>query len=130
MTTVIDPAGSPIPVFNRSGKTIVEVTDSRDGSGSPLQLTQYSEQTYYEIAFTYPGGGVGTPKVELPSNAEIGDEIIINFTLPASMNVIAAVGETIMVDAGTTLTPSSPLSANAFRAIRRNSTSWRLLHVS
>jgi hypothetical protein len=126
MTTVIDPAGTPVPVYNRSGKTIVSISDSRDGTDPALQLTQYSERTFYEITFTYPGGGSGTPIAELPSNADVGDEIYIHFTSGASMDVAPPSGETLRVS---TSTPGST-GGSTIHFIKIASDSWRALSIN
>lgn len=126
MTTVIDPAGTPVPVYNRSGKTIVSLSDSRDGTDPALMLVQHSERTFYEIAFTYPGGGSGTPIAELPNGADVGDEIYIHFTLSASMDVVPASGDTLRLG---TSTPSN-VSGSAIHCIKIASNAWRVLSVN
>lgn len=66
MTTVVDPGGTPVLVYNRSGTTIVEVV----GGSTPTPIPHVSCWTVALVTNT-----VGNDKVELPSNAEIGDVV-------------------------------------------------------
>jgi len=71
MVTVVDPSGSPEPVFNRSGTTIVEVTGSGTTQMSATAIPSVSGWTIAIVQAT------DTPQVDqavtLPDNAEIGD---------------------------------------------------------
>jgi hypothetical protein len=70
MTTVIDPAGTPIPVFNKNGATIVSVTPNGTVRSGATEIPNLSGLT---IALVDPDAS--NTAVKLPSNGDIGDVI-------------------------------------------------------
>jgi hypothetical protein len=77
MTTVFDPNGTPIPIYNRSGKAIVPMSINATGTDPNTQLTQVAEVTIFEIDHTNPTPGMGNHAFTLPANAEVGDECFV-----------------------------------------------------
>ena len=70
MTTVIDPAGTPIPVFNKNGATMVNVTPNGTVRLGATEIPNLSGLT---IALV--DTDVSNTAVKLPSNGDIGDVI-------------------------------------------------------
>ena len=105
MTTVIDPLGTPSPVYNRSGTVILAVTPgatsgSTQGSaignnGTPIPSV--AQETVVTVATSFSSGAWNTV-VLLPSAAEIGDVVEV-YTIPdvsfAQAVVFPNVGESI-----------------------------------
>ena len=86
MTTVIDPTRTPIPVYNRSGTTIVEVS----GGSSPTPIPHISGTTIVLLDMSTGN------KVELPANAEIGDTIEVYRTSGSPGDAYTPTGETFV----------------------------------
>jgi len=119
MTTVVSPASSPIPVYNRSGETIVSLTGGNVSSGNPIgndgvSIPRYSGRT---VALMTPQSGadgfVGV--VVLPSDAEIGDVVEVFCVAESSgsgmVAVFPPVSSSIGVLSASTGTDSSSYSA-------------------
>ncbi len=73
MTTIIDPSGTPIPVYNRGGITIVEVTANGVTTGSATEVPAVSGHTV--VLVTTTSSPTDQSAVRLPSGAEIGDVV-------------------------------------------------------
>lgn len=75
MTTVIDPAGTPLPVFNRSGAAIVDVSPAH--GGAPATIPHYSSLTIVRVMPTGSPGS-GAIQLDLPAGADVGDVVEIH----------------------------------------------------
>jgi hypothetical protein len=74
MTTVVDPSGTPVPVYNRSGVTIVAITANNAGDPSQDNATAIPRHSGLTVALvTCPDNN--NRAVKLPSDAEIGDVV-------------------------------------------------------
>lgn len=93
MTTVVDPLGTPQPVFNRSGTAIV----SLNADVSPGPALPVVAGVLIALVAVLSGGG---QFVQLPSGADIGDVVeVYGNTANASwtvLSVMAPFGETII----------------------------------
>lgn len=119
MTTVVDPAGSPDPVYNRSGTTIVNLTASGDASAGPSGATPIVSYSGVTIALvTIPdGNNIG---VVLPTNAEIGDVVEVNRYQDNSS------GSTVRVwtPSGVTIVQNTPLQVSIATYRKISATEW------
>lgn len=90
MTTVIDPAGTPAPVFNRSGLAIVDVAPAFGGASAVIP-----GGFGHVIARVAPTGSpsAGIAQVDLPASAEIGDVVEVHGLYQGSTWVNAPTGE-------------------------------------
>lgn len=95
MTTIVDPAGTPSPLYNRSGVTIASINAAGEfgGPGSATAITSYSETTV--VLVTAPDSN--NFGVVLPSSAEVGDVVEIYYVSgPVAQIVIwAPSGDTV-----------------------------------
>lgn len=97
MTTVVDPGGMPVAIFNKSGKAALDIAISVGPSEPIVPIPHYAGHTIARVAVT----SIGSPEdggVELPSAAEIGDvvEVVrIATMVPGPLIVFAPAGETI-----------------------------------
>jgi len=99
MTTIINPAGTPTPVYNRSGKTLYSLSGGV-GGGSPIgnngtAITAYSEHTIVVCA------SVGSDFVfTLPSasSVDLGDMITVvnDPTSTTGPTIFPAIGDSIL----------------------------------
>lgn len=112
MTTVVDPGGTPIPVYNKSGTTIVTVVGST--SGSPTVIPTFSGWT---VAVTTSGSG---DAYRLPATADIGDVVELHAADTNAQDLYAPSGETIRGQASIGL--SSLGNSGIFRKF--SSTQW------
>ena len=94
MTTVVDPAGTPQPVYNRSGTTVVPITANGTNQVAGTRIVAVSQFTVAVV--TCPD--VSNSAVVLPSGAEIGSvvEIYSDHTGPSTVNCFAETGDTII----------------------------------
>lgn len=88
MTTVIDPGGTPVPVYNRSGTTIVQLAG--DHPSTPTVIPAISGWTVV-ITIT----GAGGDSYRLPAGAEIGDIVELHAADANAQDLFAPSGETI-----------------------------------
>jgi len=95
MTTVIDPSGTPSPVYNRSGKTIILGLQggAQTGPNFPLPIGNVGVPitSYSEVTVVIGLGNVTGYVLLLPSTAEIGDVVMVG-TDPTSTHGIAVFG--------------------------------------
>lgn len=76
MVTVVDPGGTPIPVYSPSGITIQTVSGAGTGGfnsagqSSAAQLVRYTDHSVYLVA---SGNGI-----RLPNDAQVGDVVEIH----------------------------------------------------
>jgi hypothetical protein len=101
LVTVIDPAGTPVPFYNRSGVTIVEVSGTTGSPPAPIPA--FSGWT---VAITTRGaGGGGWDAYELPSGAEVGDVVEVHSADGNLQDLYAPPGETIRGTSSIALAP-------------------------
>lgn len=119
MTTVIDPAGTPVAVFNKSGTAVIDMTIST-GDGQPdVAIPYFAGDTIVRVNATFISGNAAVGGVVLPEDAQIGDHVQIASVGSASFNYIAPTGETI--DGS-----SSHFSLGGFIWLRKiDTTDWR-----
>ena len=96
MTTVVDPLGTPVPSYNKSGVTIQSVTADGAGtnsaSGSAPTLSSVSE--WNVVLITVPDSS--NVDVILPSSSDIGDIFELhNISGADAVNVWPSGGMTI-----------------------------------
>lgn len=113
MTTIIDPAGTPIPVYNRDGVTVVDIAPDAGSPSTPTPVPHVSKGTICRVTPVRPVPNQGNnPIVVLPGNAEIGDWVELH-GIPGEealgFNVVAASGEAI--------NQTSPVSGNSGEAL-------------
>ncbi len=71
MTAVIDPGGTPVVIFNRSGTALVEVMATGNSQGAAAEIPHFAGTTIVRVT---PDGDPSTNRaVKLPALAEIGD---------------------------------------------------------
>lgn len=113
MVTVVDPGGTPIPVYNRSGETIVQVS-----GGSPANPTPIPSFSGVTVAVTtHSASG---DHYRLPSGAEVGDVAEICSADGVNQDVVAPAGETIRGQGSIALAPMG--GSGRFRKF--SSTQW------
>lgn len=127
MTTVVDPAGTPVPIFTRSGTTIVEVLASGTTQGSGALIPNASG---YTVAVCKTDNNGGKNAVVLPTSAEIGDLVEIHaVALPATGGVNLFVfppsGETIDEGAANAAAGWNGPYSRLFR--KMSATGWRVV---
>ena len=93
MTTVVDPAGTPIPIFNRGGVTIVEVATAGGSPPTTTPIPAASGHTIAIVDYTHAGGSRG--RLELPSG-DIGDVVEVFNVGPDNVDVVAASGDSLL----------------------------------
>jgi hypothetical protein len=93
MTTVIDPAGTPQIIFNRSGATIVEVATASGSPPTRTPIPALSGYTIVTVDYSFTGGLDG--ELELPS-ADVGDLVEVFNTSADGIKVAAPAGESIL----------------------------------
>lgn len=74
MTTVINPSGSPVPIFNRSGLTITDLNGAGEGNEPELWPEIQVVSEYTVIRFNNGAEDYG---VKVPAGVEIGSLIEI-----------------------------------------------------
>jgi hypothetical protein len=76
MTTVVDPLGTPIIAFNRSGKNIQSiVANAGTAFVDAVEITHVSEET---IVFVDTTGGSGSGAVYFASDFDLGDTVTLH----------------------------------------------------
>jgi len=104
MTTVIDPAGTPVPVYSRSGTTIVPLTAGLSPAETTsiaqvvgddgVEIPSYSQTTVAVVTCSGSSGAYRVAAV-LPVAAEIGDVVEVYPTGSRDARVYPPVGEAI-----------------------------------
>jgi hypothetical protein len=89
MTTVVDPSGTPVPVFNRSGVTIVSVSATGTTQGAAAAISAASGQTIALVTISE-----NNTAVKLPSTADIGDLVEV-YAFGGTVKVFPSSGETL-----------------------------------
>ena len=106
MTTIIDPLGTPVVIFNRGGTAIVSFTAVRQ-AGSPPPADPIPNVAGHIIAYIEADdNSIGQPWVSLPSGSDVGDicEVYANSLGTGDLSVFAPSGETL--DGGSTVSVS------------------------
>ncbi len=91
MTTVIDPNGTPVPVYNKSGTTIQNITANGTTQGSGTVISAPSACTAVLVTVTSGGGDA----VVLPNSIDIGNVVEIYATGAYDTQVFPASGHSI-----------------------------------
>lgn len=86
MVTVVDPVGTPVPVYNRSGTTVVFLN-----GGPAMSPTPIPHVAGYTVAIATMSSG--NDKVELPSGTEVGDIVEVYLGSANGGDVFAASGD-------------------------------------
>lgn len=131
MTTVIDPVGTPFPVYNRSGTTIVEIAAAGDGTvgetpraaATPIPALSGVTIALCTVTDTDPGEF----GVSLPAGAEVGDVVEVyslNGGMIGFLQVYCATGDSINT-ANAVVPHAVTLATGAFRFRKVTSTDWR-----
>lgn len=86
MVTVVSPASSPVPVYNRSGATVSVVTATgADDPATAAQIVAYSGWTIVVAT----GAANTAPGVVLPVSPDVGD--VVEIYAPDSANGVEVV---------------------------------------
>ena len=118
MTTIIDPVDVPVPVYNRSGVTIVEMqADHHSDNPPPTSATPIPHVSGHTIAIVTGAFGSFQNFVQLPS-AEIGDLVEI-YVVGKNTFIIASPGTTVDGQ------PTVSVSRGLYRKV--SATSWRTI---
>lgn len=89
MTTVVDPFGTPAPIYNRSGATIIPLTA---GTTSPFAPTAIVRHTGITIALVTTISSGDFTFVTLPDDADIGDIVEVHCMGPVNLTVLVPTG--------------------------------------
>lgn len=122
MTTILNPNGTPIPAYNREGRTIETATATGSFSfATALQLIGHAQTT---VVLVTQGASNGAGVI-MPSGAEIGDVFEVYGQPSQSGNVLfyAPSGETIDGVASSSFN-LNPVKAFVLRKV--SSTDWRI----
>ncbi len=140
MVSIIDPLGTPTPVYNRSGVTVVTVAagppvDPSVGNSTDAPEIPHLSGHTIAIVTTNPGHLVDNrtqQPILLPSNAEVGDVVEVyqdggpdgRFSLALYAPVGSSLGPGFSVNNGT-----SAFNITVTNIICRkvNATTWRLI---
>lgn len=120
MVTVVDPNGTPAPVYTRSGTTIQDVTANSTGGSSPTPIVSVSGHSIVIADAFNPSN----EDVELPSSVEVGDLVEV-YAKTNSVRVWAAAGDTINGTAGSVTNVEVSAQGRLFRKISSNV--WRFI---
>jgi hypothetical protein len=120
MVTVVDPNGTPAPVYTRSGTTIQDVTANGNGGGAPTPIVSVSGHSIVIADAFNPSN----EDVELPSGAEVGDLVEV-YAKTNSLRVWAAAGDAINGTAGSVTNVEASATGRMFRKV--SSTVWRFI---
>lgn len=124
MVTVIDPSGTPVPVYNRGGMTIAEMNASQ--SSPAPQISAVASHTI--VVLTTLSNSVNL--VQMPSGCDIGD--LVEFYVrdetgaEGAANLYPAAGESILGQSGGGFSTAG--DGTVLRKI--TATQWRRLSYS
>lgn len=116
MTTVVDPLGTPVPIFNRGGLAIIEVDAVGDTPTSGPIIPAFCGHLIAVITSTE-----NNYAVRLPTDAEVGDLIEV-YLDPSSAFGAAVVWSQTGEGIGTSSGPSSMSIGSATGAFLRKVT--------
>lgn len=131
MTTVRDPSGTPVPAYNRSGTTIVDVSAAGAGTtgatprdaATPIPAASGVTIALCTVDDSSPGGF----GVSLPPNADVGDIVevyALNGGAFGHLSVYCVSGETINGSNSVTPKGMTPSAGVRFRKVAP--TEWRM----
>lgn len=84
MTTVTDPGGTPVVIYNRDGVTIDSITAAGTNSASAAVIPRYCAHSVI-IASSASGSGDG---IRLSSSSEVGDVVEIYWDLNTGQGLV------------------------------------------
>jgi len=142
MTTIVSPASSPVPVYNRSGTTIAGVAGGAVSGASPVgndgtPIPRVSGETIAIVGALPTGSSDGV--VVLPDDAEVGDKVEVYsaalgsgkvFVFPPVGGSIAALPASTGTDSASYVVVSShPNQSGGSGAIFRlvSATQWQVI---
>ena len=82
MVTVLDPGGTPIPVYSPDGVTLSAINANGTTQGSATQVVRYTSTTVVVVTISS-----GNDAVELPSSAAIGDLVEVYLDDPGGIGI-------------------------------------------
>ena len=130
MVTIVDPNGTPTPIYTRSGTTFETVAGNGTTQGAATQIVSVAGWTVVLVTMT---NDPDNRAVKLPENAPIGDvvEVYANGAEGSAATVFAASGDTLF---------NSGTGSPAFVSVTRNTggtlfrkvtaTEWRFIGAS
>jgi hypothetical protein len=83
MTTVVDPSGTPVPVYNRGGTTIASLAAAGSTQGDAAQIQHVAGYTVVLVTVTDTARAI-----ELPAGAEVGDVVEVHIASTAGTGVL------------------------------------------
>lgn len=136
MTVIIDPLGTPEPVYTRSGTTMQTILANGSTQGDATPITAVSGLTVVTAVisneFFEPNTELPVPQraVKLPDDAQIGDVVEIHVGIAdgheseAQLLVFPASGDTISkLPANSSVPVNQIISAASFR--KMTATNWK-----
>lgn len=121
MVTVVDPLGTPVPVYNRSGTAIIELPAGL--SVSPTPIPAIAEITV--VIVNYIDAVNDGRYLILPDDADVGDVIEVYENANSSPSIYPPSGETFINGASGPLSIGGNLNGVMFRRV--TSTHWSAL---
>jgi hypothetical protein len=115
MTTVVDPLGTPIPSYNKSGITVVHISGS--SSDSPTPVVSVSGTTIVMVSST------NGPNVLLPESSDIGDVLELYSADGAQVSAFAPSGVTV----NGSQSAASAFSSRGVVFRKTSATNWQVL---
>lgn len=73
MTTVVDPVGTPVPVYTRSGTTVLSIAGSGTSQGAATSIPAVSGWTVAVLTGVSPDRAF-----KLPSSPQVGDVVEVH----------------------------------------------------
>lgn len=134
MTTVVDPSGTPAPVYNRSGTTLDDINAAglvRTGATAIQAMSAHSvvvARTWVEPGGGGPGIDIRHRAIVLPSGADIGDVVEV---YPGTRNGFPSTNQPLLVfppsgDEINELGVNNPASVESHTVIRKvGAAAWR-----
>lgn len=128
MTAVVDPNGTPAPVYTRSGTTIQTIAASGNTLMSATPIVAPSGHSVVIVTTVDNEFTDDDQAVALPDDAQIGDVVEVYQYGQASVIVFTPTGESIGTPGGGT-TSSNTLDSGGHAAIFRkvSATIWRYI---
>ena len=121
MVTVVDPLGTPVPVYNRSGTAIVELPGGL--VGAPTLIPTVSKETIVNV--TYIDLVNDGRYFILPDDVDVGDVIEVYTSVGAAPQIFPPSGETFLDGGAGAISVSG--AHNSIRFRRVTSTGWGVL---
>ena len=125
MTTVIDPNGTAIPVFNRSGTSIISLVGNQ--ASTPTPINTVSEAT---IVLLSRGQNVGDENFILTGSVDVGDVIEAYGADGHIFQIYLPSGETLVNTFVGPIPTGSGSNYQSVRLRRVDSTHWAAIQSS